>query len=177
MNPEEFMSNDYDDDPDDSRAERRRRERDDQPHGASNRPLFIILAITGGILLLCCGGLFGVGAYLIGSLSKELPQATSTADEFLDLLQEKKLDKAYRMTSADYRAKNTLEQFTDYVNKYEMFEKHTSRTTNGVNILQNGVKKEMFVKMTLQSPNNAMNCTLELIEESDGWKVEKFTVP
>jgi hypothetical protein len=58
-----------------------------------------------------------------------------------------------------------------------MFGKHTLRTVSGTNVFQNQSRTYVAFKMTLHSSNNAMNCTLVLIEEKDGWKIEKLTVP
>ncbi len=170
------MSRDYDRDSDDL-DDARDRDRPSRRRKSSSGPLLLILGGVGCVILLGCGGLIAVAIWGFSTLATQLPQATDAANEFLSQLQQNQVDGAYALTSTDFRRRNTQEQFADFVKKFEMFGKHTSRELNGANLFQNQSGKQVIIKMTLHSPNNAMTCTLELVEEEGAWKVNKLTVP
>ena len=169
---------DDDRDRDDEREnDRRSRRRDDPPPRSSSKPLFMILGGIGCVFLLCCGGLTGVGIWGFNAFKTQLEPAIATSNEFLDLLQEKQRDEAYAMTSSGFRARTSETQFAEFLKKFEMFSQATSRSLTSANILQDQSGSQVVVKMTLNSPNNAMTCTLILVKEQESWKVENLTVP
>ncbi len=148
------------------------------PRRSSNRPVWLILGAVGCGLLLMCSGLIAVFViWGTRSFTTDIPAAQGVADQFLDRLQGGKIDDAYALTSTQFRAEQSREQFATFVKKFETLTRHTSRTQNGFRLFQDGSGKRVFIQMTLNAPNNAMTCTLVLIEEAGGWKVEKITVP
>jgi len=171
------MSRDYDRDSDNLDDDARARDRRSRRQKSSSGPLLLILGGIGCVILLGCGGLIALAIWGFSTLATQLPQATDAANEFLSQLQQNQVDGAYALTSTDFQRRNTLEQFADFVKKFEMFGKHTSRELNGANFFQNASGKQVIIKMTLQAPNNAMTCTLEFVEEQGVWKVNNFTVP
>lgn len=160
---------DYDD-----RDDRPRRGR--RPPRSDNSCLFIGLGI-GCVVVLGCGGLFAVGLYWGMNAFKQLPEAIDAADRFLAQLQHNQVTEAYELTSREYRARNTPEQFEEFIKEYKIFTHHASRQTGGANIFQNNAKTQAIIHMTLKSPDNALTCTLTLVQEDGEWKVDKLTVP
>lgn len=145
---------------------------------SSNRSLWIVLGTVGCGLLLMCSGAIAVAVFWgVRSFTTDAPAAQAVADEFLDRLRENKLDDAYALTSRQFRAEQSREQFADFVRQFETLTRHTSRTRNGFRLFQDGRGKRVFIQTTLNAPNNAMTCTLVMIEEAGAWKVEKVTVP
>ena len=160
------------DEPDDRDRDR------EPPRGSSNRSVWLILGAVGCGLFLVCSGLV-VAAIMWGarSFTTDMPAAQAVGDQFLDHLRENKLDAAYALTSTRFRADHSREEFAEYIKKFETFSRHTSRTRNGFRLHHDTSGKRVYLQFTLNAPNNAMTCTLVLIEEADGWKVEKITVP
>ena len=165
----------------DERPRGGRDDRDDEgepPARSSTRPVWLILGAVGcGIVLLCSGLIAVFVVWGARSFTTDIPAAQGVADQFLDRLQSGKIDDAYALTGTQFRAGQSREQFEAFVKKFETFTRHTSRTKNGVRLFQDGSGKRVFIQMTLNAPNNAMTCTLVLIEEAGGWKVDKITVP
>ncbi|MDB5311520.1 MAG: hypothetical protein JWO38_5722 [Gemmataceae bacterium] len=161
---------DYDDRENSPRARR--------PGNRSNRSLWLVLGGIGCVVVLGCGGLIAAGLiWGLQAFTTDLPAATAAAEEFLDLLQQNRIDDAYAATSAGFQARQDREQFAAFVKRFETFTKFTSRSLTGARFFQNNNKKQVIVKMTLHAPNNAMTCTLELVQEDGVWKVDKITVP
>lgn len=178
------MNNEYEDSRNDPEANPSDRDYDhhrdsdrEPPSTSSNRIVWLILAGGCGMFLLCGGGIVALVIWGVSSFTKDLPATQAVADQFLDRLQEGKIGDAYALTSTQFRAEMSLEQFREFVKKHETFTRHTSRTQNGFRIFQDGSGKRAFIQMTLHAPNNAMTCTLVLIEEGGSWKVQKVTVP
>lgn len=156
------------------RPSRSRRSRPDRPKGTIPWVLGAIICLS----VVVCGGLtcFG-GAWMLKTFVRQLPQVTSTTDLFLDRLQHGQLEAAYELTSRSYHQQNSRQQFEDFVKHFEMFTAHKTRTVNRTFIRTNQSGTEATVGMTLQTPNNAMTCTLILVQEADEWRVDRITVP
>jgi hypothetical protein len=164
---------------DDIEADRRDRRRydPDPPQRSSNKPLFLILGGIGCVILVCCGGLTGIGIWGFNAFKTQLEPAIGTSNQFLDLLQQKQVDQAYALTSSGYRARTTEAQFAEFLKKFEMFGQATSHSMTSANVFKNQSGSRVVVKMTLNSPNNAMSCTLTLVKEQENWKVDGLAVP
>ena len=141
------MSNEYG--PSD---ERRREAYRNRPESRSSGSLWMFFGSIGCIVLLGCAGVFVAVALWASKVFKtDIPAATTAANEFLDLIQENRIDEAYAKTSPEFKAAQSREQFATFIKRYETFAKSTSRALNGARIFQ-GTKKQAFVQMTLQSP-------------------------
>jgi hypothetical protein len=145
---------------------------------SSNRNTILVLCAAGcGLVLLCSGLIAAALIWGLRSVATDVPAAQTVADQFLDQLQQGQLDGAYALTSTKFRAEYDRKQFEEFIKKYESFTHHTSRTEQGFRLFQDGNGKHVFFQKTLNTPNNAMTCTLVMIEEAGNWKVEKITVP
>ncbi|MBO0699376.1 MAG: hypothetical protein J2P46_13350 [Zavarzinella sp.] len=110
-------------------------------------------------------------------MGTDVPAANNAASQFLDLLQQGRLDEAYAATSTGFRARESPEQFKAFLKQYQALTGGTSRTGNGVRVFQNPSGKQAFVQVTVHAPSNATTCTLVLVEEGGGWRVDRITVP
>lgn len=165
------MSNDYG--PSD---ERRREIYGDRPEPRPSKSLWMLFGGVGCIVVLGCGGLIVAGVlWASKTFTTDLPAATAAANEFLDLLQQNRIDDAYAKTGSEFKAHQPREQFHGFVKQFDSFAKSTSREINSAWIVQGG-KKQAFVQMTLKSPNKSMTCTLQLVHENGVWKVEALNV-
>jgi hypothetical protein len=178
---EAIMSRDYDRECDRDYDDREDVERDSDRYPrrekSSSNSLLLILGGIGCAVLLGCGGLIALGIWGISKVATEITPATEAANQFLDHLQKNQIDRAYDLTSRDFRGHTTKEQFADYVKRFEMFGKHTSREASSTYIFKNQNGTQATIKMTLKSPNNAMTCTVVLVPEQDSWKVNSLNVP
>jgi len=176
------------DDPDRSERNRDRSYRDrdrdyddrERSHGKKSSSTGTVLLIVGGIgclVVLVCGGLIGLGIWAFTNMATKLTPAIVKAEEFMGDLQQNQIDRAYSLTSKEYQKQNSSAQFADYIKKFEMFTKHTSRSITSTFLNQNQAATQVTIQMTLNSPNNAMTCTLILIEEQDTWKISSLSVP
>ena len=148
------------------------------PRGSSNRTVWLVLGAAGCGLLLVCSGPIAVVIWMVKSFATDIPVAQGAADQFLNCLQGGRIDDAYALTSTQFRAKQSPEQFAGFVTQFETFTRHTSRTQTGTRmLLPHDRGKHVYIQMTLNAPNNAMTCSLVLIKEAGVWKVEKLTVP
>jgi flagellar basal body-associated protein FliL len=104
-----MADSDYRDDRDDRDADRpRRRDDDDRPRKKKGGGLMIVLIILGVVGLLCVGtcgviGWFGYDVYT---------KMVGAGDEFLTKVGNGDYTGAYNSTTANYKSKKTLEQFT-----------------------------------------------------------------
>lgn len=155
-----------------------RREPRERPARASNRSLWLALGAVGCVTVLGCAGGIGAFAYWgFRAFTADLPPAQATADRFLDLLKDEKIDAAYDLTSPGFRAGQSPAEFAAYVKRFETLTRHTTRTQNGVRLFHDASGKRVFVQTTLSAPNNALTCTLVLVEVDGTWRVDKITVP
>jgi hypothetical protein len=173
----------------DDEYDRPRRERngaDERDHGtdhpprrgSSGRSTWLVLGAAGCVLVLVCSGALAALVYWgFRSFTTDIPAAQEVADRFLDHVRAGKLDDAYALTSSDFRAEYDRERFAEFIKKFDTFGRHTSRTQQGFRLFHDGNGKHVFIQTTLNAPNNAMTCTLVLIEKEGVWKVDKITVP
>jgi hypothetical protein len=102
----------YDDDRrDDDDRPRRRREYDDDrpPRRKGGKGLMITMIIIGSLIVLCGGGCVG-GGYMY---YKWIADMMAIPEAFLAKVKAGDYQGAYNSTSAAYKAKYTLQQFTD----------------------------------------------------------------
>jgi hypothetical protein len=176
------MSRDYDER--DRDYDERDRDYDERDRGRNPRrkkssfgPILLLVGGIGCIILVVCGGLIALAIWGVSSFATKLAPAMEASDQFFDELQQNQIDRAYLLTSKEYRKRTSSEQFADYIKQFEMFGKHTSRQISSTHIFTNQNGSTATIKMTLKSPNNAMTCTLTLIDEHGNWKVNTLNVP
>jgi hypothetical protein len=145
--------------------------------GSGNKVILIVLAIVGGIGLVMVAACAGCGIWAFKSFTKDIPPAQASADAFLDDLKAGRIDAAYASTSNGFRAAQTLDQFRDFVKRLDTLKSQTSRSTVSSRLFQGTGGKQVTLIMTLHAPNNAMSCTLIMVEENGQWKVERLSVP
>jgi hypothetical protein len=141
-----------------------------------NRGPLIILIVFGSIALLAILACAGCGLWAFKALSTDLPPAREAAEAFLDDLKSDRLEAAYAKTSTGFRNAQTFERFGDYVDKFSTLTTHTSRTFDGGRVFQGTGGKQVTIKMTLHSANNAMPCILTLVPEDGQWKVQYLNI-
>jgi hypothetical protein len=158
-------------------------ERSGDHHHRTARPrsswtLWIVLGAVGCVTVIGCLGLLAMAGYFgYRAFATDMPAARDVADQFLDLLQENKIDEAYHLTSPGFRRRQDAAQFARFIQDFESFTRHTSRTQNGIRLFQDGSGKRVFIQMTLNAPKNAMTCTVVLIEDGGDWLVDQITMP
>ncbi|HEV3384576.1 MAG TPA: hypothetical protein VG097_07155 [Gemmata sp.] len=178
------MSRDYERDYSEHDHDHDERERDDDDERerkprrkkSSFGPILLLVGGIGCVVLVVCGGLIALAIWGFSSFATKLAPAMEAAEEFFGELQENQIDRAYLLTSKEYRRRTSSEQFADYIKQFEIFGKHTSRQISSTHIFTNQNGSTVTIKMTLKSPNNAMTCTLTLIEEQGSWKVNTLNV-
>jgi len=144
---------------------------------SSTHPLLLIFGGIGCLVVLVCGGLIALAIWGVSSFATKLAPANGAAEQFLSELQQNQIERAYSLTSKEFQNRMTKDQFSDFVKQFEMFGKHTSRQISGTHVFTNQNGTTATIKMTLRSPNNAMTCTLILVEEVGNWKVDAIKVP
>lgn len=157
---------------------------DDRPRRRRARPTssggrtWLILVGVGCVVVFGCGGLIAAGVvWGFRAFGTDLPAASAAASAFLDHLQRGQPDNAYAAASDGFRSRQTAEQFRAFVGRFETLTTHTSRNTNGFRLFANPGGKQAFIQVTLHAPNNAMTCTLMLVDEGGTWRVDSITVP
>ncbi len=168
------MANEYEE----QRPGEERPRRAGGPAPGSNNSACIIISSIGCLLCLGCVGLVAFAGYFgFKAFTTDMPAAQAVANQFLDLIQQNKIDEAYALTSPAFRTRLNPEQFGEFLKQFETFTKHTSRSQNAVRIFEDGRGKRVYLQLTLHAPNNAMTCTLEMVAEAETWKVNSITVP
>jgi hypothetical protein len=145
--------------------------------GSGNKVILIVLAVVGGVGLVVVLACAGCGIWAFKSITKDIPPAQASADAFLDDLKAGRTDAAYGSASSSFKTTQTLEQFREFVNRFDTLKTQITRSTESSRLFQGTGGKKVTLKMTLQSPNNAMSCTLIMVEENGQWKVERLSVP
>ena len=119
----------------DDRRDDRPRRRDDEPPPKKKGGVAPILLLIGGVLLLGCCGVCGYGGYWFYS---QIKVVLDTADGFTAKLGSGDFTGAYATTSASFKSKYTLEQFTANMKKAKFDQiqsvkwgSNSSNTTNG----------------------------------------------
>jgi hypothetical protein len=126
----------------------------------------------GGVLL-CAGLLY----FAVKTMGTDIPAAQAAGDSFLGDLKSDRVEAAYAKSTKAFQSGQTLEEFKVFLDRFSIFKTHTSKSSSGVHVFHGTGGKQATIKMTLISENNAMSCTLVLIEESGEWLVQKLTVP
>lgn len=148
-----------------------------QRRGSTNKAIIIVLAIVGFFGLLMIVLCAGCGIWMYKSFTRDIPPAQTAANAFLDDLKADRIDAAYAGTSSTFKSAESLDQFREFVKKYDGFRTNVSRSFDFKQINQTTSGKRVNFKMTLTSPNNALSCSLTMLEENGQWKVERLTVP
>lgn len=148
-----------------------------QRHGSGKKALVIVLAIVGFFGMLMIALCAGCGIWMFKSFTRDIPPAQAAANAFLDDLKADRIDAAYNSASTAFKSAQSLDQFREFVKKFETFKTHASRSFDYNQINQTTSGKRATFKLTLTSPNNAMSCTMVVFEENAVWKVERVSVP
>jgi hypothetical protein len=143
----------------------------------SNPVLLLIVACAGCLFVLICGGIIGLVIWGKNAVDKDMPPVQAAASNFFDSIRAGDLNAAYEKTSSSFRTQNTPERFADFIKQYEILTKHDKRTLNAFIVFNGTTGKHARIQMTLQAPNNAMTCTLILVEENGAWKINQVTIP
>ena len=125
-------------------------------------------------MIIVCGG---CGIWLFKSIATDIPPAQAAANVFMDDLKADRVDPAYASTSSGFKSTESLEKFRDFVKRLDTFKTQTSRSFDSSMIHHGTYGKQATLKMTLHAPNNAMSCTLTMVEENGQWKVQRLNVP
>jgi len=152
-------------------------EPDQRPAGSGKKPLFTILAILGGLgvlMIVVCGG---CSIWLFKSIATDIPPAQAAADAFFDDLKADRVDAAYAATSSAFKSTESPEKFREFVKRFDTLKTQTSRSFTNSMVHHGTGGKQVNLKMTLHSPNNAMSCTLIMVDENGQWKVQRLNVP
>jgi hypothetical protein len=130
------------------------------------------------VAVLGCVGFVGLsGVWAFKALGTDYPAAQAASNQFIEHIRQGRMEQAYGSTSTAFRAEQSAEHFQQFVQKFETFQKSTHHVVNSGQVMVfNGVKQAIF-QITLHAPNNAMTCTLVLVEEGGAWKVQSITVP
>ncbi len=144
---------------------------------SSNKTLFIILGVIGGLGLVMVAGCAGCGFWMFRAISTDIPPAQASADAFLADLQAGRIDVAYASTSGSFQSAQSLPQFREFVSRFATLKSHTSHSYDNSMIHHGTAGKQAVLKTTLRSPDNAMSCTLTVVQESGQWKVQGISVP
>jgi hypothetical protein len=107
-----------------------------------------------------------------------MESSQAAADAFFDQLKAGQLQKAYDSTAADFKTKQTFEQFTTFVTQNPNLTAHTSRNMGaGFNFSAVNNVKTATIPYTLNGPTGVTNCTVTLTDSGSGWQVSNVTVP
>ena len=145
-----------DDDRDDDRYDDRPRRRRQKSGGGGGGNTMLILGIVGGVILLVVAGCAGLVIWTVNRASEGFDQmmasvvAETTADAWMDDLQQGKLKLAYDATSSGFKAKQSQQQFEQFVARNPTLTKHTFRTSN-FNPNQSSEAKTLVVKFRLHT--------------------------
>lgn len=114
----------YDDDRDDDRPRRRRRDRDDDDRPPAKSNTGVILLVVGlvvGLPMVACAGVFVWGMFAFKKVADQVTTMMGgqmAATSFLDRLANGDTAGAYALTSADFKAAQTLDQFERLVKEH-----------------------------------------------------------
>ncbi len=148
-----------------------------QRSGSANKAIIIVLAVIGAIGLLSIAACGGCVFWGYRAVTRDIPPAQAAANAFLDDLKANRVDAAYASTSSSFKSAQSLDQFREFVKKFDGFRTNTSRSFDSSMVNQTTSGKRVRLKMTLTSPNNAMTCSLTTLEENGQCKIESVTVP
>jgi hypothetical protein len=145
---------------------------------ASNvKVLVIVLVCVAVVGLIGVAACCGLGYWGIKTGMKEIEGAQAAAESFMDQLKAGQLQPAYQSTAADFKTKQTFEQFSTFLTKNPNFTAHTSRNQSGFNFSNVNNVKTATLQYTLNGPTGATNCTVTVTDSGSGWQVSNVTVP
>lgn len=125
-------------------------------------------------MIVVCGG---CSIWMFKSIATDIPPAQAAADAFMDDLKADRIDAAYAATSSTFKGTTSPEKFREFVNRFDTLKTQTSRSFNNSMVHHGTSGKQVTLKMTLHAPNNAMSCTMIMVEENGQWKVLRLNVP
>ena len=150
---------------------------------SSNKTVLIVLAIVGGVLVLCilgCLGLFYLGMRTVQQVAasakqmmEEAQAAQVVAERFLADLGDGQVDFAYKETTQQFQARQTLEQFRAFVDRNPLLKKRTSSNVWA----QSNTPNLVTFQASISTTGGQLNCTIHVAKEGDVWKVDRFTIP
>jgi hypothetical protein len=145
---------------------------------ASNtKVIVIILVCLGAAILIGVLACAGVGFWAVKKVTNELGDAQAVADTFFDQLKAGQLQPAFQSTTSAFQGRQTLAEFSAFVAGHPNLSGHTSRAMTEFNLnTVNGVN-QMRLHYSLAGPTGATDCTLILLDDGGGWKIDRFTVP
>ena len=148
-----------------------------QRRRSSNKTTWVILGVVGGlgVVVLAACGLGGFVAFR--SITTDIPPAQAAADAFLADLQAGRIDAAYAGTSSTFKSGQAEPQFREFVNRFTMLKTQTSHSYENSVINYTPAGKRAVLKATLRSPDNALSCTIIVLQENGQWKVESIRIP
>jgi hypothetical protein len=149
----------------------------DPPRRSSNKTLWVILAVIGGVGFVVVAACAGCGFFAFRSIATDIPPAQASADAFLADLQASRVDAAYASTSSTFKSAQSELQFREFVSRFSTFKSQTSHSYNDSRVNYTPSGKRAALKTTLRSADNAMSCTIIVVQDSGQWKVEGVTVP
>jgi hypothetical protein len=137
--------------------------------GMSRRMKTVLYIALGGILLPCgtCGGCFYMSF-------REIPGARKSADAFMDLIGQGRVDDAYAATAPAFRAAVSLERFREIVARYPAFTKQERRSMDGLRVY-NG--RRAIARYNVANAQNTLSLTLALSKVDGQWRVESVNLP
>jgi hypothetical protein len=127
----------------------------------------------------CVAGVIGLGC--LGSLAllirwdmkveEARTKATGAADEFLELLRQKRLDDAHRAYGGSW----TAETFRDFVGRHPALTAHTSRNVRSW--FRDPARGQTTVLVILRGPAGAPDTEVrvDVLETGGGWRVRAIT--
>jgi hypothetical protein len=156
-------------------------ERDD-----SSKVILIVIGSVVGALLLLVVACSGMAFYFITKTSQAMgPQLQAQAElmaadvevqTFLNALAVGQFDTAYNNTTPGFRARQTLPQFTKFVERNPLLTKFRSAQKAPPNNAPGA--KRMTLQYTLNGDGvGVLNLTFQLVEENEQWKIDSVSVP
>ena len=116
---------------------------------------------------------FTIGDDGEGKPGAKKANANQAARSFFNDVAAGKLDAAYARTSDDYRQKTSPEQFKALIAKHAGFKQLNKQSYKSINV----GPEQVSYTAKISGPNGSLTCTIQLVQEDDEWKVDRFTVP
>lgn len=163
------MSSDYDRDDD---RPRRRDDDYDRPRKKGGKGWLIALLVIGGLVVVCGGGC-AVGGYFY---FKAVMDLVKTPDQFLTKLRTNDYQGAYDMTTAGYKSRYTLAQFTDAMKKAKLDQ--NSGVSGSASSNQTG-NNSLTITAGVGVPGKTTTVTFKMLQEGGPteFKIDDITGP
>jgi hypothetical protein len=163
---------DYDDDDDERRPPK---------SSGSGKTLLIVFGIIGAIVLILvvgCGGIVyfvyrgvsGVVASVKSSID-DIQASQMAADNFMNDVAANRLDTAYKNTTKNFQAQQSLAQFKDFVQKNPGLKSYQQFSLQPINFTSTASSFQG------QVPGQINRFSLQVVKEGETWKVDRFTIP